>query len=541
MTGDVISGKKLYREMRHHPDLFAGIAQEIGTRFLPSGMKTIVVVNRVLEEACVIYKHLESMGFKVGLAVNQQASRMLENSYVTNGSIERYKLPHDDPNSIQVLISPQVIGEGFDAPATECVVWASPTHSSLRYTQVMGRGARRCPGKAYCLVVDFVYMIEGYGYSMNFAQFFKHSEMKELQDGLIYVGPMGDEQQLNIPKSFTSGGRIVSIAKATQQVIPEAGEWLSRQEVLQKLDIHGDWLDRAVRSLNLATELRRSRTNRHVATHFSPEVVAALEELLQWKTLSELAYEVNSTTQILKSRIRYAEQDLPPSRKAKGIGDLTLYPPEIQDRLIWILAFKNIREMSLELGVSQNWVNYRLPHAEKVLGAKFKSLSLGKVTIFAPEVLDVLKNVKSWNKTTDVARSIKLGQTAVLERIRSKLNENPEEMDQDYLLAGNWTFVSPVFEAQLAAMPRRKVYEKPTRSAEDRPTFSKTELCEKKVSLGRFSKLSGRSLVWLRSRMERYSISTTQMQGKTGRLATYLALEDATRLLDYSKQERNGE
>lgn len=78
MSGNEIVGKKLYRELRHHPDLFASIAHEVGTRFLPSGMKTIIVVNRVLEEACVLYKHLERMGFKVGLAVNQSASRMLE-------------------------------------------------------------------------------------------------------------------------------------------------------------------------------------------------------------------------------------------------------------------------------------------------------------------------------------------------------------------------------------------------------------------------------------------------------------------------------
>ena len=71
-----------------------------------------------------------------------------------------------------------------------------------------GRGARRCPGKAYCLVVDFVYLIEGYGYSMNFAQFFKKTEIKQLEGGFMYIGPNGTEDTLSLPTQFTKNARV---------------------------------------------------------------------------------------------------------------------------------------------------------------------------------------------------------------------------------------------------------------------------------------------------------------------------------------------
>ncbi len=368
MTGGTISGKKLYREMRHHPDLFAGIAQEISTRFLPSGMKTIVVVNRVLEEACVIYKHLENMGFTVGLAVNQSASRMLENSYVTNGSIERYKLPHDDPNSIQVLISPQVIGEGFDAPATECVVWASPTHSSLRYTQVMGRGARRCPGKAYCLVVDFVYMIEGYGYSMNFAQFFKRNEIKELEGGFMYVGPTDGSSPTIIPETFTRGGRVVAIANLDRPIVRDAGDWLVRGQMAKILGKSLSWVTSQLIGLAIEGEERLDCIGRP-QLHYPPKTLEVLQAVISslpdaggWIPAANLASEVGKSQSWITSVLRQlgitSEKRVSPTRR-----EYDYYPPNVvkilkeeanryQPAGDWLTAFR----IAERVGKTQKWV-----------------------------------------------------------------------------------------------------------------------------------------------------------------------------------------
>jgi len=57
---------------------------------------------------------------------------------------------------VRVLVNCMVLTEGFDAPQTDCLLMARPTKSKLLYTQMLGRGTRPSPGKADCVVIDFV-------------------------------------------------------------------------------------------------------------------------------------------------------------------------------------------------------------------------------------------------------------------------------------------------------------------------------------------------------------------------------------------------
>lgn len=55
---------------------------------------------------------------------------------------------------IQVLCNMAVLTEGFDEPATACLILARPTQSRGLYIQMVGRGARLAPGKKDCLILD---------------------------------------------------------------------------------------------------------------------------------------------------------------------------------------------------------------------------------------------------------------------------------------------------------------------------------------------------------------------------------------------------
>lgn len=57
---------------------------------------------------------------------------------------------------IQVLANCAVLTEGYDEPRVDCIVVARPTRSRALYTQMVGRGTRRHPDKADCLVLDVV-------------------------------------------------------------------------------------------------------------------------------------------------------------------------------------------------------------------------------------------------------------------------------------------------------------------------------------------------------------------------------------------------
>lgn len=55
---------------------------------------------------------------------------------------------------IQVLVNVYVLTEGFDCPATSCVILARGCGTRGTYIQMIGRGLRPAPGKSDCIIID---------------------------------------------------------------------------------------------------------------------------------------------------------------------------------------------------------------------------------------------------------------------------------------------------------------------------------------------------------------------------------------------------
>lgn len=62
----------------------------------------------------------------------------------------------NDWHKLPVVVSCDLIREGFDAPECRAILKARPTKSRLVFTQMVGRGLRTAPGKSDCIFVDFV-------------------------------------------------------------------------------------------------------------------------------------------------------------------------------------------------------------------------------------------------------------------------------------------------------------------------------------------------------------------------------------------------
>lgn len=60
-----------------------------------------------------------------------------------------------EQGEIQVLTNCEILTEGWDSPATNCLLMARPTKSSPLYMQMIGRGTRTYPGKEDCLIIEF--------------------------------------------------------------------------------------------------------------------------------------------------------------------------------------------------------------------------------------------------------------------------------------------------------------------------------------------------------------------------------------------------
>lgn len=99
---------------------------------------------------CVNVKHAQKME-KLMKAAGFKARAVYGNNKDNDQIFEQYA-----NKEIQFLLSCQLISEGWDSPQTEVVVMARPTLSKVLYTQQMGRGVRKYPGKECLYVIDVV-------------------------------------------------------------------------------------------------------------------------------------------------------------------------------------------------------------------------------------------------------------------------------------------------------------------------------------------------------------------------------------------------
>lgn len=59
-----------------------------------------------------------------------------------------------------VLVNSMLLTEGYDDPATDCIVCLRPTKSRALFAQIVGRGTRLYQGKQDLLLLDFLWMTE---------------------------------------------------------------------------------------------------------------------------------------------------------------------------------------------------------------------------------------------------------------------------------------------------------------------------------------------------------------------------------------------
>lgn len=74
----------------------------------------------------------------------------------TKDAIRRHILRQFAARQIDVIVAVDIISEGFDLPAIECVQFGRPTESLGLYMQQFGRALRPMPGKEKALIIDHV-------------------------------------------------------------------------------------------------------------------------------------------------------------------------------------------------------------------------------------------------------------------------------------------------------------------------------------------------------------------------------------------------
>lgn len=127
--------------------------------------KTIVFCNRV-ESARRCAKLLEEFDREHEAVVVDGATSANERAEI----VRRFKSEVGDSDLFGTVGKPLkyvcncgVLTTGFDAPNVDCVALLRPTKSLALYQQMVGRGLRRAPEKADCLVLDFGGNVDRHG------------------------------------------------------------------------------------------------------------------------------------------------------------------------------------------------------------------------------------------------------------------------------------------------------------------------------------------------------------------------------------------
>lgn len=74
----------------------------------------------------------------------------------TKDTVRSELLDRFEKRDIKVIINVDLLGEGFDCPGIECVLFARPTQSYGLYCQQFGRALRTLDGKEFAIVIDHV-------------------------------------------------------------------------------------------------------------------------------------------------------------------------------------------------------------------------------------------------------------------------------------------------------------------------------------------------------------------------------------------------
>jgi superfamily II DNA or RNA helicase len=69
-----------------------------------------------------------------------------------------------DAGSVQILVTVDVVSEGFDIPAAGCAILLRPTQSLGLYLQQVGRVLRPAPGKDAAVILDHVGNVTRHGF-----------------------------------------------------------------------------------------------------------------------------------------------------------------------------------------------------------------------------------------------------------------------------------------------------------------------------------------------------------------------------------------
>lgn len=128
-------------------DIHCEFIKENIEKYRPIGKLKAIGFCRTIEHARLMAEKMYDFGYHT--------------TYLTGNNDTRERLKafselQNDNDLLEIIFTVDLLNEGVDIPAANMVIFLRPTESSTIFIQQLGRGLRKCTGKEYLTVLDFI-------------------------------------------------------------------------------------------------------------------------------------------------------------------------------------------------------------------------------------------------------------------------------------------------------------------------------------------------------------------------------------------------
>ncbi len=143
-----------------------------------------------LKRRGIIFVSRNDHASRLSKSLNERGLTTLALSGSDSESVRNEAFDRLENSELEYLIAVDILNEGIDIPSLNQIIMLRPTQSAIIFVQQMGRGLRKCKGKEFLTVIDFIGNYRN-NYLIPIALFGDTSFKKDALRKLVSTGSLG--------------------------------------------------------------------------------------------------------------------------------------------------------------------------------------------------------------------------------------------------------------------------------------------------------------------------------------------------------------
>lgn len=192
----------------------------------------------------------------------------------------------------QVLCACDLLNEGWDSPKTEVLFMARPTLSKILYIQQLGRGMRKCAGKDYLMVFDFIDNAGLFNMPYSLHRMFNPKEYRAGE----YV--IASQKQFELDRDLIARGDKPSVfldfpVNAADYELIDLFNWqdevkgmISQLEFVRMVDVQTETIERYLREGKITPDLEVPFGDKRSFKYFKEATVESYAKQYGWELIN---------------------------------------------------------------------------------------------------------------------------------------------------------------------------------------------------------------------------------------------------------------